>query len=93
MRYMYVLIVMTAMTFVAAGSARGQASQNNNKPNPPSKSCPQNYAWDDSKNACEPPSCQKNYGWDDSKNACEPPSCQKNYAWNNSKNACEPNNH
>ena len=41
MRYLYVLIVMTAMAFVAAGSARGQGSKNNDKPNPPSTSCPE----------------------------------------------------
>ena len=66
MRYMYVLIVITAMAFVAAGSARGQAS-GNNIPASPSKSCPNYYTYSGKLNCCVPITCQKGYSWTASK--------------------------
>jgi hypothetical protein len=65
MRYIYVLIVMTALAFVAAGPARGDGDN-------PSKSCPQHYTWNNSKGACVPPSCKRGYTWDNRENKCEP---------------------
>lgn len=68
MRYMYALMVMTGIGFMTAGSARGDDKE----PKPPSKSCPKDHNWDNSKGACMPPPCKTGYTWDKSKNKCEP---------------------
>ena len=49
MRYVYVLIVMTAMIFVAAGSSERTVRPRATRPEPPSKSCPPHYTWNNSK--------------------------------------------
>jgi hypothetical protein len=65
MRNIYVLVVMTAMAFVAAASAGGD-----NKPKPPSKSCPPNYTWSSTKGACMPPHCPKGQEWNNKLGKC-----------------------
>jgi hypothetical protein len=67
MRYMYALIVLTAMLFVAAGSTRGQSSNDTKRP---SKTCPPHFTFNSKTGKCVPPPCPKGYDWSDKQQKC-----------------------
>jgi len=64
MRYMYALIVLTAMLFVAAGSTSGQSR------NRPSITCPPHYTFNSKTGKCVPPPCPKGYEWSNKQQKC-----------------------